>query len=74
LVHNKRKVRISFESNSVVYNNTNEKITLVAFDPSGLPPVIGEDQKFDITADIYDCDPQQVICLPFTWFEKKYQV
>lgn len=33
LVRNKIDIKLSFESNAVVYNNTNEKITMVAFDP-----------------------------------------
>ncbi len=75
LVRNKRDMKLSFESNAIVYNNTNEKLCMVAFDPTLLQENKNEQQRFDnLTADVYECEPRQVVCIPFSWFEKGYLV
>ena len=33
LVRNKKEIKVSFESHALVYNNTNQKICMIAFNP-----------------------------------------
>lgn len=74
-MRNKRDIKLSFESNALVYNHTSEKLGLVAFNPLQ-PAITAPDPKgpIEIKADYYECDPGQVVCLPFTWFEKGFQI
>lgn len=72
-MRNKRDMKLSFESNAIVYNNTSEKLCMIAFDPTMLQESKSDVQRFDaLTADVYECEPRQVVGMPFRWFEKGY--
>ena len=85
LVRNKKEIKVSFESHALVYNNTKEKICMIAFNPDVIeePKVVtclkskqeakvGNQVIKELVADVYECEQHAVVILPITWFEKGY--
>lgn len=84
LVRNKKEIKVSFESHALVYNNTKEKICMIAFNPDVIEIAavtclkskedakVGNQVIKELVADVYECEQHQVVILPITWFEKGY--